>query len=108
MTTYTICVFTENTIGILNKITTILPRSHVKQCWLMLLPVKSSSKPELATREALKWIPLSGSRRWKKLPTDSLRKLTPSLSLGITFVILAAGVLWSLWKTRGEVEANKA
>ena len=37
-----------------------------------------------------------------------LAKVPPSLSLGITFVILAAGVLWSLWKTRGEVEANKA
>lgn len=29
MTTYTICVFTENTIGILNKITTILTRRRI-------------------------------------------------------------------------------
>ena len=29
-----------------------------------------------------------------------LAKIPPSLSLGITFAILAAGVCWSLWKTR--------
>ncbi|WP_289015697.1 TerC family protein [uncultured Methylobacterium sp.] len=29
-----------------------------------------------------------------------LEKLPPALSLGITFGLLAAGVLWSLWKTR--------
>ena len=29
MTAYTICVFTENTIGILNKITTILTRRRI-------------------------------------------------------------------------------
>lgn len=37
-----------------------------------------------------------------------LAKVPPSLSLGITFAILAAGVLWSLWKTRGAVDANRA
>ncbi|MFD1882318.1 TerC family protein [Paracoccus pacificus] len=29
-----------------------------------------------------------------------LTKVPPAVSLGITFAILAAGVLWSLWKTR--------
>lgn len=36
-----------------------------------------------------------------------LAKVPPLLSLGITFAILAAGVLWSLWKTR-EGEVNRA
>ena len=30
-----------------------------------------------------------------------LVKISPSLSLGVTFAILGAGVGWSLWKTRG-------
>lgn len=30
-------------------------------------------------------------------------KIPPPVSLGITFAILAAGVGWSLWKTRGDV-----
>ena len=30
-----------------------------------------------------------------------LAKFPPSVSLTITFAILAAGVGWSLWKTRG-------
>lgn len=34
-----------------------------------------------------------------------LDKVPPSISLGVTFAILAAGVGWSLWKTR---EANKS
>ena len=29
-------------------------------------------------------------------------KLPPALSLGVTFGILLAGVVYSLWKTRGE------
>lgn len=32
-----------------------------------------------------------------------LAKFPPPLSLGITFAILAAGIGWSLWRTRGEV-----
>jgi tellurite resistance protein TerC len=35
-----------------------------------------------------------------------LEKFPPSWSLGITFLILAAGVLFSLWKTRGEKVAS--
>ena len=31
-----------------------------------------------------------------------LAKVPPSVSLGITFAILAGGVAWSLWKTRGK------
>jgi tellurite resistance protein TerC len=31
-----------------------------------------------------------------------LAKIPPVISLGVTFGILASGVLWSLWKTRGE------
>lgn len=30
------------------------------------------------------------------------QKFPPALSLGVTFVLIAAGVLYSLWKTRGE------
>jgi tellurite resistance protein TerC len=29
-----------------------------------------------------------------------LEKFPPQVSLGVTFAILAAGVFWSLWKTR--------
>ena len=31
-----------------------------------------------------------------------LAKIPPPVSLGITFAILAGGVAWSLWKTRGQ------
>lgn len=31
-----------------------------------------------------------------------IEKVPPALSLGVTFGILAAGVAWSLWKTRGQ------
>ena len=31
-----------------------------------------------------------------------LAKIPALVSLGVTFGLLAAGVLWSLWKTRGE------
>ena len=31
-----------------------------------------------------------------------IEKLPPALSLGVTFGILLAGVVYSLWKTRGE------
>ena len=31
-----------------------------------------------------------------------LDKIPPLISLGATFAILAAGVVWSLWKTRGQ------
>ena len=34
-----------------------------------------------------------------------LAKIPPSVSLGVTFAILAAGVGWSLWKTRGQPKA---
>lgn len=33
-------------------------------------------------------------------------KVPPSVSLGVTFAILASGVGYSLWKTRGEVQAE--
>jgi tellurite resistance protein TerC len=33
-------------------------------------------------------------------------KIPPVWSLGITFAILAAGVAWSLWRTRGETQAH--
>ncbi|EFH12067.1 TerC family protein [Pseudoroseomonas cervicalis] len=35
-------------------------------------------------------------------------KVPPSLSLGVTFAILAAGIVWSLWKTRGAPPAGPA
>ena len=35
-----------------------------------------------------------------------LEKLPPALSLGVTFGILAAGVAWSLWKTRAGAAAT--
>lgn len=31
-----------------------------------------------------------------------LEKFPPALSLGVTFAILGAGVVWSLWRTRGD------
>jgi tellurite resistance protein TerC len=31
-----------------------------------------------------------------------LAKIPPPVSLGVTFAILAAGIGWSLWKTRGD------
>ena len=31
-------------------------------------------------------------------------KIPPAVSLGVTFALIAAGVLYSLWKTRGEPE----
>jgi tellurite resistance protein TerC len=37
-----------------------------------------------------------------------LAKIPPAISLGVTFVILAAGVGWSLWKTRGDDPAPAA
>lgn len=37
-----------------------------------------------------------------------LEKFPPALSLGVTFVILAIGVIWSLWKTRGSGEGKLA
>jgi len=33
-------------------------------------------------------------------------KFPPALSLGITFAILAAGIAWSLWKTRGDKDGG--
>ncbi len=35
-----------------------------------------------------------------------LAKIPPPVSLGITFAILAVGIGWSLWKTRGQVAAD--
>ena len=35
-------------------------------------------------------------------------KVPPSVSLGITFAILAAGIGWSLWKTRDARIASTA
>jgi tellurite resistance protein TerC len=37
-----------------------------------------------------------------------LTKFPASLSLGITFAILATGIIWSLWKTRGQNETPAA
>ena len=31
-----------------------------------------------------------------------LGKIPPAISLGITFAILAVGIVWSLWKTRNQ------
>ena len=31
-------------------------------------------------------------------------KFPPALSLGVTFAMIAAGIFYSLWKTRGEPE----
>jgi tellurite resistance protein TerC len=36
-----------------------------------------------------------------------LEKFPANLSLGVTFAILGAGVVFSLWKTRGEVVTDK-
>lgn len=35
-------------------------------------------------------------------------KIPPSISLGVTFAILATGVAWSLWKTRYDAPAHSA
>jgi tellurite resistance protein TerC len=37
---------------------------------------------------------------WEKFP--------PVVSLSVTFTILAAGILWSLWKTRGPADPSRA
>ncbi len=37
-----------------------------------------------------------------------LAKIPPAVSLSVTFAILAAGVAWSLWKTRGAAPATPA
>jgi tellurite resistance protein TerC len=29
-------------------------------------------------------------------------KLDPAISLGVTALIIAGGIFWSLWKTRGQ------
>ena len=36
-----------------------------------------------------------------------LAKIPPVISLAVTFGILAMGVVWSLWKTRGEMAEAK-
>jgi tellurite resistance protein TerC len=36
-----------------------------------------------------------------------LAKIPPTISLGVTFGILASGVVWSLWKTRGDSGETK-
>lgn len=33
-------------------------------------------------------------------------KIPASISLGVTFALIAAGIAWSLWKTRGQEEAD--
>jgi tellurite resistance protein TerC len=35
-------------------------------------------------------------------------KFPPVLSLGVTFALILGGIIWSLWKTRGEATANPA
>ena len=35
-----------------------------------------------------------------------IEKVPPAISLGVTFVILAAGIAWSLIKTRGDKPAH--
>jgi tellurite resistance protein TerC len=35
-------------------------------------------------------------------------KFPPVLSLGVTFALILGGIIWSLWKTRGDATANPA
>jgi tellurite resistance protein TerC len=37
-----------------------------------------------------------------------LAKIPPSISLGVTFAILGAGIAWSLWKTRDRQKKTEA
>ena len=39
-------------------------------------------------------------------PLMGLEKFPPAISLGVTAAILAAGILWSVWKTRAEARAD--
>ena len=39
-------------------------------------------------------------------PLMGLEKFPPAISLGVTAAILAAGVLWSMWKTRAETRVD--
>jgi len=36
-----------------------------------------------------------------------IAKIPPSISLGVTFAILATGIFWSLWKTRGGAKTGE-
>ena len=40
-------------------------------------------------------------------PLLGLEKFPPAISLGVTAAILAAGILWSMWKTRAETRADR-
>lgn len=39
-------------------------------------------------------------------PLMGLEKFPPAISLGVTATILAAGILWSMWKTRAETRVD--
>ncbi len=39
-------------------------------------------------------------------PLMGLEKFPPAISLGVTAAILAAGILWSMWKTRAETRVD--
>jgi tellurite resistance protein TerC len=39
-------------------------------------------------------------------PLLGLQKFPPAISLGVTAAILAAGIVWSVWKTRAETRAD--
>jgi len=95
ITTDPFIVYTSNIFAILGlralyfALAAIIHRFHYLKYALGVLLVFIGSKIFVAD--------LMG---WEKFPAD--------LSLGITFVILAAGVGWSLWKTRGGAEGDQA
>ncbi len=90
ITTDPFIVYTSNIFAILGlralyfALSAIIHRFHYLKYALAALLVFIGSKIFVAD--------LLG---WEKFPAD--------LSLGITFALLAAGVLWSLWKTRGQM-----
>lgn len=92
ITTDPFIVYTSNIFAILGlralyfALAAILHRFHYLKYALAILLLFIGSKIFVAD--------LMG---WEKFPAD--------VSLAITFVILAAGVAWSLWKTRGEEDA---
>jgi tellurite resistance protein TerC len=93
ITTDPFIVYTSNIFAILGlralyfALAAIIHRFHYLKYALSLLLVFIGSK-----------IFVADIMGWEKFPA--------SWSLGITFAILAAGVAFSLWKTRGEVEVE--
>jgi tellurite resistance protein TerC len=47
---------------------------------------------------ALVLVFIGGKIFWNQM----VGKLDPSISLGVTGLIIAGGIFWSLWKTRGQ------